>query len=1131
MRPTVLTYLIFLFFILTTACSDWSDELLCSDELQRYPIGLSAHIDQRNLTRADEQGFVTGDRMGIYIVDRENGEAGTLGASDNRASNLLYTFNGDTYTWSAPTSIYWRDQQTPIDIYGYYPGANYINDPNAYTFSVQRDQSTEAANGELGGYEQSDLLWGKAENISYTEKCITITYGHILAGVRVQLKKGDGITNTEWEKLEKIVLIDNTVTKASVNLSHGKVETFGTNATPIRMAPQSEDQYRAVVIPQTVSAGKQLLSITLDGRSYSHRLESTMTYQSGKLHNFAMTVSKSQQTGDYELSVAFNGISPWENDETSHQFSALAYVIAHCEDAGTLRESITAAGYEYRTVQNLKVTGTLTTEDFTLLRDSMPALKHLNLKDAEIKNIYHSYWTSDYNGSLVEYYLDNELPPGAFYGNKTIRSLILPTTLTRIGGGALRETQLMYSTLEVPEGVTYIGDNAFSYLEDNGVELILPSTLDSICASAFHHCHFACELQLSDNITYIGDDAFTYTPNFYGTFHVPSKLKSVDGAFGALGSNGSFNGEIEIPQGITSVCGAFGIALSKRVALTLPAGVKTIGRGWPDKGFASIIFNDDLEEIGDECFAWYNMPPDGIMLPSHLQKIGYRAFLENGLEGELIIPENCLIIGGGAFKDNQLTKVQLPSRLEIINGETFRNSRQLTKITIPKHVSYIGEYAFAGCIALQTIVCLNPEPPVLGSNAFADNFMDKLILEVPEQSVELYRHTDGWKEFQNITAYHELAFNVSEIVCLDKGTTRTGILSAEGSWKVSECPSWVTVSPSSGSGKEELTITVSSTTESREGQIVFRLTDQDYTTYTDVQQVYSDDYREDATVTLQTATVGGIAVPLFMVGEGYGAEDIVSGQYLSDMQEQMEHLFSIEPYKTYRNYFTVTTAYACSPESGIGGLTRFRPDNARERANDLVWQYAQEYGTGIRAGTAILVLCNTPVYGNHTDLWDDGTSFSWIGLTPDSYPYDQCGDVLHYLGGRGFGKLGPEYVNHFTFMKTCTCPGCNMTAEYNTMRQRGWWQNVSISSKMTDLPWQPFIFHETYASYVDVYEGALNHSRSTYRSESQSVMGAAHIYYYNTISRYEIVKRIMAAVGKTISFDEFTQNDKIEIPE
>lgn len=1116
------------FLLALYSCSEEITETL-NERGYQYPIELAGCISQENLTRANDYGFVDGDRMGIYIVDYENGQPGAISATDNRASNVLFTYNDDGNKWSSPTTLYWRDEQTPIDVYGYYPGHNYIAQPTAWLFEVQSDQSLEAKNGDLSSYEQSDLLWGKKAKISPTTEQIVVKYNHILAGIRVHLNKGTGITDTEWDKLEKIVLVENTIRQATVNLSTGSVSVNTSEAaTPVRMLSQSNDDYRAVVMPQKLAAGKQLLSITLGGQTYSHSLTKVMDYQSGKLHNFTMTINKREDTGDYEIKVTDDGITPWINDEGSHLFSAMMYVTVNCPEIGKLKESITAAGYDYKTIQNLKVTGEITTEDFSLLRDEMPELKHLNLKNVIVKHIcyYDSWWdTGNHDGNL---YRDGMIPNSAFYGNKSIRSLVLPSKLTHIGNDAFREMQLMYSTLEVPDGVTYIGGGAFSYNDYNGVELQLPSTLDSICGS-FHSCNYKCELQLTDNIRYIGGGSFEDTPNFYGTFHVPSKLKQVDNIFNGLGKNGSFDGELEIPQGVKSVRGAFGIAMSKRVALNLPAGVKSIGRGWPEKGFTSIHFNDDLEEIESACFAWYAMPPEGIKLPKSLVKIGYRAFCENGLSGELEIPENCLEIEAEAFLSNQITKLTLPSRLETINSNTFRGSSLLTHLTIPKYVNYIGESAFRSCPALQTVICLNPEPPTLGNNAFEGLYFDKVVLEVPEQSVEIYRHTDGWSEFQNITAYHELAFNIPDIVCMDKGTTREGILRAEGEWEVSECPSWVTVSPSSGSYKEELTVTVNSNSgDNREGKIVFKLKDKDYTTYTTVRQVASADYKEDATVTLQTASAGGNAIPLFIVGEGYGAEDIASGKYLTDMTEQMEHLFSTEPYYTYRNYFTVSTAYACSPQSGVGGLTKFNNNN------DQVWAYAKAHGTGITDGrqgqTAILVLCNTKAYGNHTDLWDNGLSFSWLGKTEDVYPYNQRGEVLHHFGGRGFGKLGPEYVNHFTFMKACTCPGCNMTGEFNWARERGWWQNVSTTAKMTELPWYHLIFHEKYAQQVDVYEGALNHARSTYRSENQSVMGAAHVYYYNTISREEIVRRILTYSGETYTFDKFLEKDKMELP-
>ena len=290
--------------------------------------------------------------------------------------------------------------------------------------------------------------------------------------------------------------------------------------------------------------------------------------------------------------------------------------------------------------------------------------------------------------------------------------------------------------------------------------------------------------------------------------------------------------------------------------------------------------------------------------------------------------------------------------------------------------------------------------------------------------------------------------------------------------------------------------------------------------------------------TLQTASKGSKAIPIFLVGEGYNAEDIASGLYLNDMKEQMEHIFSIEPMKSYREYFTVSTAIACSPESGIDGVRKFQSDDWRVSENDLVLKYAQQYGVGIKGNegnSTILVLRNSICTGiNGTTIYDRehrGLAISWMAKSNDVYPFDQKGFILRELVGTAFGKLAPEHVNHFTFMKACGCPGCNMTNQYEHYRSLGWWQNVSISGKLSELPWYHLIFDEKYAKYVDAYEGAMNHSRGAYRSENASVMGNQFIPYFNAISREILVKRIMEASGGTFDFNTWKQNDKIEIPE
>ena len=1111
----------------------------CDDALEDYttaqyaePINITGQLKQNNVTRANEQGFVTGDRMGVYIVDYEDGAPGAIDAKNNRASNVLYTFDDDAYKWSSTTQIYWKDSQTPIDVYGYYPAENYISNPAEYNFVVSARQNLLPADGEMSEYEASDFLWGKVGNVSPTEDEISIAFSHRMAGVWVTLAPGDGIGDIEWKKLHKVVQIDNTVRTAVINLTTGVPVAQGAADVSIAMLQQGDNGYRAVVVPQTISAGKNLLSITIDGITYRHKLQTDMLYAMGKMHNFTITVNKSEANGEYNLNVVYDGIAPWTNDEVSHRFSTQAYIVIDCPKMGTLKECIKDAGYDHTTMQNLKVTGELTDADIYFLRDEMPELKHLNMQNANLRHI-----------EAGNIYRDDMLPHQAFYQNKSIRSIVLPSSLKRLGWGCFRESQLMYSTLTIPEGVTFIDEWAFAEVEHNGVELILPSTLDSICSCAFCDCGYSCEFNLSDNIKYLGyamayKGLYSGTPNFHGVFHLPSNLKEINGeVFNNLGSNGSFTGEIEIPQGITEIGeNAFNIAFKNRQNLSLPAGVKRIGHGAFGGRYNSLHFNNDLEII--ENGAFYNSSiPFQITLPEDLKSIGDECFYSCDIEGELVIPEGCLDIGSNAFGENDLTKITLPNKLEYIKDEAFRKLGRVTEITIPKYVDYIGKRAFEENYYLQTLVSLNPNPPILEEEVFDGVPMDKVVLQVPEQSVELYRNADGWKEFRNITAYRELAFNFPEIVCMDKKTTREGILRAQGAWEVAECPSWVTVTPASGTDKKtEVKVTVDEQpvgSLTREGKIVFHLKDKGYTTYVKVRQV-GFNAGEDETVILQEATAGASrAVPLFIVGDGYNADDIASGKYLEDIKEQMEHFFSIEPMKSYRNYFTVSTAIAVSPESGINGLTKFYTNTFGGDENKVM-EYACRYGTGIvenEGNSTILVLLNTNSTPNSTSLLDNGLSISYIGKSTDVYPFDQQGNVLHYVAGRGFGKLAPEYINHFTFIKSCVLPGCISETDYKKYSSKGWWQNVSLKPQMNNLPWSHLIFNERYAQYVDVYEGALNHSRGAYRSENKSVMGNQFISYFNTISREILVRRIMQCAGEKFSFEEFVAKDKIELPE
>ena len=360
----------------------------CSDDMfeeggQQHSndrIQLSGDIDQLAVTRVNDNGFCNGDVMGVYIVDYDGSNPGTLKASGNRGDNVRHTFDEPNYRWNSAYDLYWKDKHTHIDVYGYYPFA----DPESvddYQFEVKRDQSKPSENGEMGGYEASDFLWGKVADVAPTTSVIRLPMKHRMANARVTLVEGSGFAAGEWAGTEKTVLGPNLIRKASINLADGTVTANGSVEATATMPSRSGNEWRAIVVPQTVKAGETLFSITIGGVPYKFAKNEAFTYMPGKMSNFSIRVDKKAGSGQYQLTLISESITPWENDLVSHNATAKEYVVVNCPTAGGLKDAIAAAKLDYTKVTNLKITGEINDIDFNFMRNSMKALEALNLKE------------------------------------------------------------------------------------------------------------------------------------------------------------------------------------------------------------------------------------------------------------------------------------------------------------------------------------------------------------------------------------------------------------------------------------------------------------------------------------------------------------------------------------------------------------------------------------------------------------------------------------------------------------------------------------------------------------------------------------------------------------------------------
>lgn len=131
-----------------------------------------------------------------------------------------------------------------------------------------------------------------------------------------------------------------------------------------------------------------------------------------------------------------------------------------------------------RNVVRLKVSGTVNSYDFMVMRNKMTCLRELDLTDAHV--VYNPY--EHYQG----YHSWNDsLPDYAFY-RKDLRVCKLPQSITYIGQSAFSECRKL-TGMDIPEKVQEIGGYAF-YGCNQLKEVGFHEGLESIGSSAFVEC-------------------------------------------------------------------------------------------------------------------------------------------------------------------------------------------------------------------------------------------------------------------------------------------------------------------------------------------------------------------------------------------------------------------------------------------------------------------------------------------------------------------------------------------------------------------------------------------------------------------------------------------------------------------
>jgi len=356
---------------------------------------------------------------------------------------------------------------------------------------------------------------------------------------------------------------------------------------------------------------------------------------------------------------------------------------------------------------------------------------------------------------------------------KTMYTLFVSNNVVTGAAGTLP------STVTIPAGVTCIGTGAFSIANVSyaNTTFIIGNTVQTICANAFYattdYNPFLVTISLGTSVSYIGSNAFAYLNRITSPLFIPPSVVTIDS--GAFTQTGGFAGTLRVTgmQGVTSLSapafsntGAISISLGSNLSnigpsafagstmltsITIPAAVTNIGASAfsLNAALSNITFgaSTNIQMIGCNAFSGAtaltqmsqisNLPDSFKVNASQMQifgKIMYTLFVSNNvvtgaagtLPSTVTIPAGVTCIGTGAFALANVsyanTTFIIGNTVQTICANAFAGTNALKNnfyvtVSLGTSVSYIGSNAFAYLNYLQNLF-IPPSVVTIENGAF-----------------------------------------------------------------------------------------------------------------------------------------------------------------------------------------------------------------------------------------------------------------------------------------------------------------------------------------------------------------------------------------------------------------------------
>lgn len=332
-------------------------------------------------------------------------------------------------------------------------------------------------------------------------------------------------------------------------------------------------------------------------------------------------------------------------------------------------------------------------------------------------------YQSDQNGVLYNKNMDTvirvpvgkqsvELPEGitgigeyAFAYCTKLEKLTIPKTVITVGSEAYYACTSLLTAGPIGSGCniefgweTEIPAKAFHYAYEL-TEISLPSSITTIGASAFFHCWELKNIVLPDGLTKIGYSAFAECATLEH-IEIPASVTTTgDSIFEGckmLTSAGPIGSGSNIEFGWSDTIPSYAFSYADYLtSITLPEDLKEIrGHAFTNSGYFDNTSNwtGTVLYIGKWLIDGTDKPTDSIM------GNGYTS-------GDCIIRNGTIGIADSAFRGCYgITSISMPEGLRYINNNAFYSCLGLSSISLPKSLVSIGDYAFYDCDGFTSVI-------------------------------------------------------------------------------------------------------------------------------------------------------------------------------------------------------------------------------------------------------------------------------------------------------------------------------------------------------------------------------------------------------------------------------------------